>query len=443
MDKPALYNQAKQYMVGGVSAGGRYHPALKRPLFLESAVGSRLIDIEGNEWIDYHSSSGSAFLGYNHPEIKKALEACIEKGFFLNFETEYHAELASLICDMVPSAQKVRICNSGTEATLAAIRVARAHTGKDKIIKFEGHFHGMHEFVFYNWHSHLGKQTENGTVRPVQDTAGIPGIMDDLLIVIPFNDIEIFKKTVAAHKDELAGVIMEPVMYNAGCMEPHPDYLKQIREVTAENNIVLIYDEVLSGFRMCKGGAQEHYGVLPDLTALAKAVGSGMGIAALAGKTEIMSNLNPEGPVIMSGTYSGSLLPVMGALAALKVLNRPGFYEELNKKADYFYQGINKLFAKSGLKGLVQGLGARFGLYFGCDKKVHDFREAAAAYNLKAGKRFIQLAVENFLYFHDYGDSIVPMHCGFTAAHTYEDFDKTLEIMERIFSQMKMEETNA
>jgi glutamate-1-semialdehyde 2,1-aminomutase len=436
MKQDDLFLEAKKYMIGGVSAGGRFHPALKRPLFLKKAEGSRLFDIEGNEWIDYHSSSGAAFLGYNHPAIRKALQQCLDMGFFLNFETEHHVALAKLITEMVPCADKVRLCNSGTEATLAALRVARAHTKRNKIIKFEGHFHGMHEFVFYNWHTTLGQVAKSGSIAAVQDTAGIPGIMDDLIIVIPYNDPDVFRKTVQAHKKELAAVIMEPVMYNAGCIEPDPEFLKTVREVTAENNIVLIFDEVLSGFRMCKGGAQAHYGVTPDLATLAKAVGGGMGIAALAGKNAFMENLNPAGPVVMSGTYTGSLIPVMGALASLQVLNTPGFYEELNKKAAYLYSGINNLFVKTKLKGMVQGLGARFGMYFGCTKKVRDFRDAAASYNLKAGKRFIQLAVENHLYFHDYGNSIVPMHCGFTAAHSYDDFDKTLAIMEKIFTIM-------
>lgn len=439
MTQDQLYEAAKQYMVGGVSAGGRFHPALKRALFLERAEGCRLYDIDGNEWIDYHSSSGAAFLGYNHPAIRSAVVQTLEMGNFINFETPYHKELAALICEMVPCAEKVRLANSGTEATLAAVRLARAYTGRSKILKFEGHFHGMHEFVFYNWHSHIGEQEQTGELRPIRDSSGIPSVIDDLVIVIPYNDANLLRETLRRHRGEIAAVILEPVLYNAGCIETNKGFLEEIRHLTAEENVVLIFDEVLSGFRMAKGGAQEYYGITPDLTTLAKALGCGMGIAALAGKDAVMRHLNPEGSVVMSGTYTGALMTVLGALAALKVLNAPGFYEELNRKADYFYSRFNDLFRQTGVTGRLQGLGARFGLYFGCTEDIRDFRGAAACYNLAAGKRFIQLAVENLLYFHDYGDSIVPMHAGFTAVHTQKDFDETLARIEKIFGIMRKE----
>lgn len=437
--KEQLYERAKQVMVGGVSAGGRFHPALQAPLFLERADGCRLYDIDGNEWIDYHSSSGAAFLGYNHPKIREALETTLDMGFFLNFETPYHTELAELICEMVPSADKVRLCNSGTEATLAAVRLARAHSGKSKIIKFEGHFHGMHEFVFYNWHSHIGERLDGGEIKPVHDSPGIPAALDDLIVVIPYNNLDILRETLIRHRGEIAAVILEPVLYNAGCIESEKAFLSGARQITTEEDVILIFDEVLSGFRMAKGGAQEYYNVTPDLTTLAKALGCGMGIAALAGKDHIMRDLNPEGSVIMSGTYTGSLITVAGALAALKVINTPGFYEAIDKQADYFYTGFNRLFAEIGVSGRLQGLGARFGLYFGCEGEIRDFMDAVNCYNLAAGKRFIQLAVEEYLYFHDYGDSLVPMHAGFTPAHTEKDFDETLKRVAGILTRMKQE----
>ena len=434
-----IYQKAKQFMVGGVSAGGRFHPTLNKPLLLERADGCRLYDVDGNEWIDYHGSSGASFLGYNHPAIKAALEKAVEIGFFINFETEYHTELAELICTMVPCAEKVRLCNSGTEATLAAIRLARAHTGRSKIIKFEGHFHGMHEFVFYNIHSRLGERDENGNIEPIRDTSGIPSVLDDLIIVIPYSDINAFKDALHRHKGDIAAVILEPVLYNSGCIESDKTFLKEVRSLTEMEQVTLIFDEVLSGFRMAKGGAQEYYGVTPDLTTLAKAVGCGMTLAALVGKANVMKNLNPEGPVIMSGTYTGALMHVMGAIAALKVIDTPGFYDEINRKADYFYSAFNRLLETTGVVGRLQGLGARFGLYFGCRNEIRNFRDAARCYNPEAGKRFIELAVEHFLYFHDYGDSIVPMHSGFTAVHTDPDFDSTLERIEKILDQMKKE----
>jgi len=439
MKSDEVFEQAKRFMVGGVSAGGRYHPALKKPLILESADGCIMRDVDGNEWIDYHSCSGATLLGFNHPAIREALLQSIAKGFFINFESPYHAQLAAQISKMLPSAEKVRLANSGTEATLAALRLAREVTGKKKIIKFEGHFHGMHEFVFYNWHNRLGEVSPSGEIDKVWDSGGMVPETDGLLVVIPFNDLEMFEKTVKAHRGELAAVLLEPVMYNAGCIEPKPGYLQRLREITKREGILLIFDEVLSGFRMHPGSAQGYYKVVPDLTTLGKVVGCGMTVAALAGKTEVMSHLNPLGPVVMSGTYTGPLMGVMGALAALKILDGPGFYEELNAKAGYFYGKVNELFQLKGLKGILQGLGARFGLYFGLDHPTHDYREAARCYNRKAGRRFHELVIGKGLYFHDFGDGLTPMHAGITAAHTREIFDETLNRLNDVFGRMAKE----
>ncbi len=439
MKSDQIYAEAKKYMVGGVSAGGRIHPTMGKPLILESADGCIMKDVDGREWIDYHSCSGSVLLGFNHPEIRKALEKSISLGFFMNNESAYHTELAKKISSMVPSAEKVRLANSGTEATLAAIRLARAYSGKKKILKFEGHFHGMHEFLFYNWHNRLGEKLPDGEIGKIWDTEGMVEELDDLIIIIPFNDEEILDRTLEKHKDELAAVICEPVMYNAGCIMPKPGYLEHLRAITRKLGILLIFDEVLSGFRMHRGGGQGYFNVIPDLTTLGKVVGCGMTVAALAGKTEVMNMLNPIGKVVMSGTYTGYLMGVMGSLAALNVIDRPGFYDDLNARADYFYGKLNELFGHTGLKGIVQGLGARFGLYFGLEKPTYDYRVAAASYNRKAAKQFFELALDKGLYFHNYGEGLTPMHSGITNAHTYQILDETLNRMEDIFSTMAKE----
>jgi len=230
MKSDEVYAKAKQFMIGGVSAGGRYHPSLGKPLLLDSADGCFMRDIDGREWIDFHSASGATLLGFNHPAIRAALERSIEKGFFINFD------FAEQVCAMVPSAERVRLANSGTEATLAALRLAREYTGRNKIIKFEGHFHGMHEFVFYNWHNRLGDVLPSGEIRKVWDTGGMVEAIDDLVIVIPWNDVSVFEKTVAERRGEIGAVILEPVMYNAGCIEPRPGYLERLREITARGS---------------------------------------------------------------------------------------------------------------------------------------------------------------------------------------------------------------
>jgi|LSQX01.1.fsa_nt_gb glutamate-1-semialdehyde 2,1-aminomutase len=426
-------------MVGGVSAGGRYNPSLKKPLLLSHADGCYMYDVDGNTWIDYHSCSGATLLGFNHPAIREALYKAIEKGFFINFESEYHAELCELISRMVPSAEKVRFANSGTEATLAAIRIARGYTGKKRIIKFEGHFHGMHEFVFYNWHNRLGTMAENKEISKVWDSGGMVDETDELITIIPYNDPEILEKTIIRYKDDLAAVICEPVMYNAGCIEPKPGYLEFLRKVTKEHGVVLIFDEVLSGFRMHPGGAQGYYGVTPDLTTLGKVVGCGMTIAAIVGKTEVMNALNPIGKVVVSGTYTGSLLSVMGAIAALKIINNPKVFEDLNTIGTYFYDNINALMQKYAIKGIVQGLCSRFGLYFGLEEKTNDYRVAAGAFDVEASQLFLKKVLDKHMYFHDFGRGITPMHSGITTAHTRPIIDESLQRIEDVFKEMKKE----
>jgi len=434
-----LFERAKQVMVGGVSAGGRYNPSMKKPLLLSHADGCYMYDVDGSEWIDYHSCSGATLLGFNHPAIREALFKAIEKGFFMNFESEYHTELSELISKMVPSAEKVRFANSGTEATLAAIRVARGYTGKKRIIKFEGHFHGMHEFVFYNWHNRLGNIDGNKEISKVWDSGGMVDETDNLITIIPFNEPEILEQTIIRHKNDLAAVICEPVMYNAGCIEPKPGYLEFLRKITQENGIVLIFDEVLSGFRMHPGGAQAYYHVTPDLTTLGKVLGCGMTIAALVGKTEFMNALNPIGKVVMSGTYTGSLMSVMGAIAALKIVDNPKVFEDFNEIGEYFYTNINELMRKYSIKGIVQGLCSRFGLYFGLEQKTYDYREAAKAFDVDVSQLFLKKALDKYLYFHDFGRGITPMHSGLTTAHTRPIIDESLQRLEDVFKEMKKE----
>ncbi|HUX14069.1 MAG TPA: aspartate aminotransferase family protein [Spirochaetia bacterium] len=436
MKSDEIYEVAQKYMVAGVSAGGRYHPTIKKPLILDSVDGCYMRDVDGNTWIDFHSCSGATILGFNHPAITEAVEKAVQKGYFINFESEYHTKLAEKIHEMIPSAEKVRLSNSGTEATLAAIRVARAHTGKDKILKFEGHFHGMHEFVFYNWHNRLGAVDASGEIAKVRDSGGLMNCTDDLVIVIPFNDIELAERTLRRHKDEIAAVILEPVMFNAGCIEAVPGYLQKIRDITRELGIVLIFDEVLSGFRMHPGGAQGYYGVYPDLTTLGKVLGCGMTIAALVGTDEVMSELNPRGSVVVSGTYTGPLIGVMGALAGLGILSAPGFYEKLNAEADHFYGKLNRLLSEKGVKAIVQGLGARFGIYFGLDHPTNDYREAARNYDGKVGQKFYELVMKKGLYFHNYGAGLTPMHSGITAVHTRKVLDESLNRLSDVFAQM-------
>ena len=356
--------------------------------------------------------------------IRKALEI----GVICNGETEFHSQLADLIADAVPCAEKIRLANSGTEATLGAIRIARGFAKKPKVLKFEGHFHGMHELIWYNCATAPGAVRSDGTIAPLPDTDGMPAVFGDLVVVVPFNDPDAFTRAVAAHGQDLAAVIVEPISYNQGCIPADPEFLRLVRDTCTRLGIVLIFDEVLSGFRMGRGGAQEYFGITPDLCTLAKALGGGVPIAAVCGKDEVMSVLNPTGPTVMSGTYTGHLTAVMGAIACQTEIAKPGFYERLNGLADRLYRGIGEALKATGVPGRVQGIGARFGIYFGVTDPVTNYREAVQT-DREMEVKFILGCVRRGLYLHDYAHR-APMHHGFSAQHTERDIDEAVNIVE-------------
>jgi glutamate-1-semialdehyde 2,1-aminomutase len=354
--------------------------------------------------------------------VREALEI----GIVCNGDTEYHVQLAEMIAEAVPCAQRVRFANSGTEATMGAIRIARGFTGRPKILKFEGHFHGMHDYLWHNCSAGAGALRADGTIEPLPDSDGIPGAMAELILVVPFNDTEAFARAIYAHRDELAAVIMEPICYNQGCIPADPVFLGEVRRLCTELGIVLIFDEVLSGFRMCRGGGQQYYGVTPDLCTLAKALGSGVPIAAVCGRADVMAVLNPIGRTVMSGTYTGHLIAVMGAIACQREFAVPGFYEHIDRLSSRLYGGIREALVHTGVPGVVQGVGARFGLYLGVTERVSNYRQVLAA-SREMEKRFLTGCLKRGLYFHDYGHT---MHHGFSAVHTVADIDEALNIIE-------------
>lgn len=423
-----LYRSAQEHLIGGAGAAGRYNPLLKRPLYVSKGRGSRFWDVDGKEYIDFFTGSGANFLGHAHPAINQAIRDALEVGIICNGETEYHSQLAAMIAEAVPCAEKVRYANSGTEATMGAIRIARGYTGKPKVLKFEGNFHGMHDYLWFNCATAPADQRDDGTVAPLPDSAGIPEAMADLVVTAPYNDIESFDKAIRAHGSRLAAVIMEPVSYNQGCIPADPAFLRHVRETCARQGIVLIFDEILSGFRMCRGGGQEYYGITPDLCTLAKALGGGVPIAAVCGRTEVMSVLNPVGRTGMSGTYTGHLTAVMAAMACQQEIAQPGFYPHINRLADRLYAGIREALRVTGVPGIVQGVGARFGIYLGVTEPVTNYRQACRC-NREWEIKFLLGCVERGLYLHDYAHR-TPMHHGFSSQHTMEDIDETLNIME-------------
>jgi glutamate-1-semialdehyde 2,1-aminomutase len=434
-----IYEEAQKYMVGGVNAGGRYDSLWGRPFLVTRGEGCLVWDVDGNEYIDFSQASGCMIHGYNHPAIQRAIHEAVDVGAYCNQEHEQHHVLAKKLCEIIPCAERVRLSNTGTEVTMGAIRLARAYTGKTKILKFEGHFHGMHDYVFFNWQTPLSEPLPDGQIPLATDSDGVPPELAELLLVIPFNDLEVLERAVRAHKDELAAIIVEPIAYNQGCIPADRDYLKAMRRLATENNIVLIFDEVLSGFRTGPGCAQEYLGVTPDLATLAKALGGGMPISALVGKREIMEKLNPTGHCIMSGTYTGHLTAVSAAVGSLTLMTDPIFYDHLWDVSTYLYRGLNEIFARSAIVGHVQGIGARFGWYFGVEEEVTNFRQATR-FDPDATERFLRATRDYGLYFHHFGTRMAPMHYGTCAAMTRHDADYALDRVETIFKKLEKKE---
>ena len=432
----ALFDFANQYMVAGVSGSARLNAALGRPLYLTHGDGCRLYDVDGREYLDYNLSHGATFLGHNHPRIRQAIEQALKMGVICAYETEHHSRLAELICQMVPCAEQVRFANSGSEATLAAIRLARTVTGRHKLLKFEGHFHGLHDYVVWNAHGPARDDFPTYPYVPPQvESAGIPPQIADLVIIVPWNDPAAFQQAMTEHGSEIAAVICEPVNYNSGCIMPTPGMLQLLREQTTKHGSALIFDEVLSAFRMAPGGAQEYYGVTPDVCTLAKAVANGLPLAVVAGRRDFMRRLSPLGPAAHSGTYSGHLFSVLAAIASLGEIRQAGFYDRIFTNARHLYDDLAKLFDRHGIPACVQGLGARFGIYFGVIHEVSNYQDAARI-DGEMGARFIRACFERGVYFHNYG-ALALGHHGFSAAHTPEDIDESLNRIEDGLRAMK------
>lgn len=423
-----MYKYASTYMVAGVSSSVRLSKALGHPFYTLRGDGSRIYSADGKEYIDMCMSHGASFLGHNNSQIKKAIEKALDLGIICAHETEYHGKYAQKICEMVPCCELIRFTCSGTDATQHAIRVAREYTGKDMIIQFEGCFHGYHEGVMFSTHPPLELAGPAECPTPVPTSGGIPDQISNLVKILPFNNIDVLEKSIKKYKDEVAAVIIEAVGYNSGCMVGDKDFLKGLRTLTKDNDILLIFDEILSGFRMCPGGAQEYFGITPDLCTLGKTVAGGTPLSVFGGKREIMEHVKPLGNAQHSGTYNGHLIPVMAGLSSLDQIASDGFYEHINELADRLYNEFNEIFKRTKIKGMVKGLGGMFGIYFGLDKEPVNYRVIAENYNTDIIMKFYQAAYKKGLYFADYGGG--PAHHGFSSAHTMEDIDESLNQIE-------------
>lgn len=422
------YERACQSLAGGVSSSTRKNQALGHAMLFERGAGCRLWDLDDREYIDLCCSHGATLLGHGDPRIRAAVEAALDRGACCSYESYQHAELAELLCQTVPCLERVRFTGAGTEATMHCIRLARAHTGRAKLLRFEGNFHGYHDQVMW-----AAQQTGQYAppLKPI--STGIPSGLENHLIQIPFNDVEQTRRAFAEWGDQLAAAICEPIYYNAGCIRPTAEFLTTLRQLTEKHGVVLIFDEVLCAFRMAPGGAQQYLGVTPDLCTLGKAVGGGYPLSVFGGRQSIMDRLMPIGDCQHSGTYNGHPLIVAAALAAVKAYTTPGFYDHIEAVAERLYPGLNALFAKHGIPARVQGLGARFGIYLGVTDEVRSFADAQQ-HDRQRMLRFIAAANRHGVYFHDYGGGAC--HHGFCHSMSIADADEALTRLDRALAEI-------
>jgi len=412
-----LFQRAMQLIPGGVNSPVRAFRAVGgNPLFIEKAKGPRIYDVDGNSYIDYVLSWGPMILGHAHPAVVKALKAAVTKGTSYGAPTALEIELAELVLKIYPSMDKVRMVNSGTEATMSAIRAARGFTGRDRIIKFDGCYHGHADGL-------LVKAGSGAATFGLPDSPGVPKSYARNTITLPYNDVPALRKMIETEWRSIACVIVEPVVGNIGCVLPKQGFLEALRKLTKKHGIVLIFDEVMTGFRVSFGGAQAYYGIKPDMTCLGKVIGGGLPVGAYGGKKEIMSMISPEGPVYQAGTLSGNPLAMTAGIVTIRELSKPGVYDLLEKKSAMLEEGLTDAAKRAGVSTRFYRAGSMFCTYF-TDKEVYDYKTAKTADTGKFS-RFFSGMIER-------GINIAPsqFEAGFMSlAHTEKDIDNTAKIV--------------
>lgn len=377
-----LFAKAKNFIPGGVNSPVRaFRSVGGNPIFIKRAKGAYIFDEDDNQYIELINSWGPMILGHAFEPVEKAVSEAIKNSFSFGAPTRREVEMAELIISMVPSIEKVRMVNSGTEATMAAVRVARGYTGRDKIIKFEGCYHGHGD-------SFLIAAGSGAVTMGVPDSPGVTkGVANDTLTA-PYNNLEAVQTLCDANKGQIAALILEPVVGNMGCVLPKEGYLQGLRDICTKEGIVLIFDEVMTGFRLAKGGAQERFGVMPDMTTLGKIIGGGMPVGAYGGKAEIMNCVSPQGPVYQAGTLSGNPIAMAAGLTMLHYLNEhPEVYTQLENTGNQIVSGIRGILDKLNLNYQINHIGSMYSLFF-TDTPVVDFETAKTSNTAKFGKYF-------------------------------------------------------
>jgi len=421
----ALFESARQVIPGGVNSPVRaFRGVGGSPLFFQSGEGAWLTDADGNRYLDYVGAWGPLILGHRHAAVIEALQQQLERGLGYGASTEAEVVMAQTICRLMPSIEQVRLVTSGTEATMSAIRLARGYTRRDQIVKFEGCYHGHVDGL-------LVKAGSGALTLGEPDSLGVPKAYTDLTHVLPYNDISAVEELFSRHGNEIACIIVEPVAGNMNCVPPVPGFLQALREVCDRYGSVLIFDEVMTGFRVALGGAQAHYQVKPDLTTLGKVIGGGLPVGAFGGRREIMEHIAPSGAVYQAGTLAGSPLAVAAGLAMLQEIQKPGFHEQLDQRASALVRGLKERAEAVGIAFSTNQVGGMFGCFFNEEPVVSTFAQVMSS-DVERFRHYFHAMLDNGVY-------LAPsaFEAGFvSAAHGDREIEITLDAAERAFATL-------
>ncbi|WP_089728998.1 glutamate-1-semialdehyde 2,1-aminomutase [Candidatus Thiosymbion oneisti] len=418
-----LFAAAQRHISGGVNSPVRaFRGVGGDPIFFERAAGPYLFAADGNRYLDYVGSWGPMILGHAHPQVLAAVTDRMHKGLSFGAPTELETRMADQLCELIPSLDLVRMVSSGTEATMSAIRLARGHTGRDKLVKFEGCYHGHADSL-------LVKAGSGALTLGEPSSPGVPAALAELTVTLAYNDLDQVRDTFARSGEEIACIIVEPVAGNMGCIPPEPGFLEGLRALCDRYGGLLIFDEVMTGFRVALGGAQGRYGVTPDLTTLGKVIGGGLPVGAFGGRRDVMEKIAPLGPVYQAGTLSGNPVTMAAGLTTLELISRPGFYQDLEAKTEQLVTGLEAQAAAAGVPLTSNRVGAMFGLFFTAAERVTDFAGATAC-NQDQFRAFFHAMLERGVY-------LAPsaFETGFlSAAHSEEDIAATLRAAAEAFA---------
>lgn len=421
-----LFKDAQKHIPGGVNSPVRAFKGVGgTPVFFDHAKGAYAFDADGNKYIDYVGSWGPMILGHNADTVMDAIKAQMEKGLSFGAPTATEIEMAAEVCKLVPSMDMVRMVNSGTEATMSAIRLARGYTGRDKIVKFEGCYHGHADSL-------LVKAGSGMLTLGVPTSPGVPASIAEHTLTLNYNDLDGVRECFAKYGDQIACVIIEPVAGNMNCIPSEKSFLQGLRELCTVHGTVLILDEVMSGFRAALGGAQDHYGITPDMTCLGKIIGGGLPVGAFGGKREIMEHLAPLGPVYQAGTLSGNPLAMAAGLAMLKAIQAPGFYEQLTQRVEQLLEGLQAAADKHKVPFTSNHVGAMFGIFFTELKEVKTFRDVADHCDTERFNKFFHGMLQEGIYLAPSAFEAAFM----SIAHSEDDIAATIAAADKVMATL-------